>query len=187
MSETRGDMEATIVQAVSHEVRRTILRIVGSGEKGASYTEIITELGISTGQINYHLKQLEGLLEKSADRKYVLTPLGRRAVAFIDSITAEDGREYERYVKAAQAAQRSSIYPAFRWLLYIAMAFMALFVAMWGFLFYIAVSEGAPLIVYVVLPILLALGVAALVWLAYTVRRAPSYIKWLERGLFRGV
>ena len=40
------------------------------------YTELITELGLSTGKMNYHIEQLGGLIEKNEENRYEQTPKG---------------------------------------------------------------------------------------------------------------
>jgi DNA-binding transcriptional ArsR family regulator len=57
-------IESVTFQALAHPTSRTIIRIVQSKNQGISYTELITELGMSTGKLNYHLEQLKGLIEK---------------------------------------------------------------------------------------------------------------------------
>ena len=62
------------------ETRRKIVLLLN--EKGAlSHTDLMEELGfLTTGLLNYHLKQLDGLLTKDADGKYTLTEKGKLAM-----------------------------------------------------------------------------------------------------------
>jgi predicted transcriptional regulator len=57
-------IENVTFQALAHQTRRTIIRIIESKNQGISYTELIADLGMSTGKLNYHLEQLKGLIEK---------------------------------------------------------------------------------------------------------------------------
>ena len=79
-------IESVTFQALAHPIRRTIIRIVNSRSQGISYTELITELGLSTGKLNYHLEQLKGILEKNSSNYYVLTPFGKKAVDHLNLI-----------------------------------------------------------------------------------------------------
>ncbi|MCW3996578.1 MAG: helix-turn-helix domain-containing protein [Candidatus Bathyarchaeota archaeon] len=45
-------IENVTFQALAHPSRRTILRVVRSKNQGVSYTELITELALSTGKLN---------------------------------------------------------------------------------------------------------------------------------------
>ncbi|MFA5572091.1 MAG: helix-turn-helix domain-containing protein [Candidatus Bathyarchaeia archaeon] len=78
MSGQTDQIENVIFQALVHPIRRTIVRSVQSRNQGVSYTELITELGLPTGKLNYHLDQLKGVLEKNTANYYILTPLGKK-------------------------------------------------------------------------------------------------------------
>ena len=56
------EIESVIFDALAHPARRDILRLISFGADGASYTEILGELGLSTGRLNYHLKQLDRII-----------------------------------------------------------------------------------------------------------------------------
>ena len=115
------EVEDIIIQGLGHSARRSVLKIVDSTPNGASYTGLLGELRLSTGKLNYHLEQLEGLIEKNEERRYVLTPLGEKAISLLNSITRDMGPEYENYVKTAQRAQISSLNPLAKSLIYIGM------------------------------------------------------------------
>ncbi len=184
MQQTGQEIEAIILQALSHDSRRAILRIVNSSENGASYTELISELGLPTGQLNYHLKQLEGLIEKNTDRRYVLTPLGTRALSFLNAIGADVSEEDRRYVKVARLAQRSSLQPTVRLFLFLGLVMDVVFLMVWGTMAYIALTEGAPAIVFIILPVLIAIGVLLFVALVSALRKTPEWVRRLEKRFF---
>lgn len=185
MKEFGAEIEEIIIQALGHEARRTMLKIINSSEKDASYTELMIELGLSTGKLNYHLRQLEGLVEKNNERRYVLTPLGRKATSLLSSITRNISSDEEKYLKAAQLAQKSILHPLVISPIYIGIAMVSVILGVWGYLTYIVVTEGGPPIVYILLPILLAIGFALLGWLIYALKRAPEHLKRFEKRLFR--
>jgi hypothetical protein len=63
----------------------------------------------------------------------------------------------------------------------VAVAFLIFF---WGYIGYVGISAGAPAIIYVVLPVLLALGLSVLGVLIYALIKTPRWIKRLEQKYF---
>jgi DNA-binding transcriptional ArsR family regulator len=84
----RDEVEEVVFQALASTERREILRIIRTREGGATYSEILGELALTTGNLNYHLKQLEGLVEKDEERRYRLTPFGERAMSVLRGVDA---------------------------------------------------------------------------------------------------
>ncbi len=181
MKPGREELEEVVFQALASQERREIIRVIRSREGGATYSEILGELGLTTGNLNYHLKQLEGLIEKDEERRYRLTPLGERAMAVLRGVDVPEG--LGDYVSAARASQSLSVHPFVTRLLLMAVAFDCLFLFIWGYLAYIVATEGAPLFVYVVLAFLLVAGVVVFVGLLRALRTAPEYVRRLERRL----
>ena len=60
----RDEIEDIILQALSHKERRGILKIIGATQEGVTYSSILGETELNTGHLNYHLRSLEGLIEK---------------------------------------------------------------------------------------------------------------------------
>ena len=75
----RKEVEGIILQAIGHGDRRTIIRIIGANPDGVTYSSILGETELNTGHLNYHLRNLDGLIEKRDDKLYRLTPLGHKA------------------------------------------------------------------------------------------------------------
>jgi DNA-binding transcriptional ArsR family regulator len=180
MSSLDDQIEGVIFQALAHEVRRSILKMISSCGS-VSYTELTLELGLSTGKLNYHLEQLEGLIEKNADRRYVLTPFGKKALNQLNLIKTERSVDDEKYVKTAERAQKIGLQPAIRAFLLISIAFSSVVLLVWGYVTFIVLTEGAPIIMYILMPILLTLGVILLGSLIYALKRTPNWIKRFER------
>ena len=65
------------------DTRRRIIQFIG--ERGrVTYTDILRDLGISTGKLNYHLRLLAPLLDRGSDEQYYsLGDLGRNAFALL--------------------------------------------------------------------------------------------------------
>ena len=72
--------------------RRDIIRCLG--EAGSlSYVDLMAQAKVTnTGRLNYHLKILNGLIEKQVDGKYGLTEKGRLAVQLLDQFLEEKPR-----------------------------------------------------------------------------------------------
>ena len=177
-------IENVTFQALAHPTRRTIIRIVRSRSQGVSYTELITELGLSAGKLNYHLEQLKGVLEKNSNNLYVLTPFGQKAVEHLNLIEQRMSSDDEKYVKIAALSQKASLQPIVKAFLIINMVLMVVFISLWGYIGYIAIMEGAPVIVYVLLPVLIAVGFSILGVLAYALVKTPTWLKRFEQRFF---
>jgi predicted transcriptional regulator len=177
-------IENVTFQALAHQTRRTIIRIIESKNQGISYTELITDLGMSTGKLNYHLEQLKGLIEKNSNQHYVLTPFGKKAIEHLNLIEQKISSEDEKYVKIATLSQRTSLQPIVKAFLSIGIVMSAVLVTIWGYLTYIIIIEGAPIIVYILMPVLIAAGFGLLASLIYSLVKTPSWIKRFEQKYF---
>ena len=110
--------EGKFYNALDHEIRRTILRMVGK-DGLSSFTQFKKTLKVSTGTLYHHLDVLKDLISQNESRKYILTNLGKRALNFLvlnyDSIEAtnlEDqkckhppGRWFRRLARASALRQ----------------------------------------------------------------------------------
>lgn len=178
------EIEEVVLQALGHGVRRNILRIIGRNEKGACYTDLMDELKLSTGKLNYHLKQLDGLVEKNRELRYILTPLGRKSLNILTSIGQGLDLNYEKFVKVAYRGQRRSLQPLTKSFIYMVLMgdFIALVVT--GSLVWTAYTGGGPALARVLSPLLLLGEISLFVWLTYVLLAVPQYVKRLERKVF---
>ncbi len=181
MFDPEEQIENILFQALAHPMRRTILKILGSRPDGVSYSELITELGLSTGKMNYHLEQLSGFTAKNEERRYILTPFGRKAFNQLSLMKQELSVEDEKYVRIAEASQKSSLQPALRCFLLVGIAVSSMLLMIWFYIAYVVFTEGAPIIVYVLLPILIAIGFSLLGSFIVALRRTPDWVRRLER------
>jgi predicted transcriptional regulator len=106
MAKHNDESESAIFQALAHPMRRTIIRILETKPNGVDYTELITDLGLPTGKMNYHLEQLEGLIERNGEHRYVLTSLGKKALNQLKQLKAELTVEDEKYLKLSRRKHR---------------------------------------------------------------------------------
>jgi len=72
------DTYSSIFLAVKHPVRRKILSMLN--EAPATYTQILSNLKVETGFLNYHLESLNGLITKNEHDKYLLSDFGEAAL-----------------------------------------------------------------------------------------------------------
>ena len=169
---------------MAHPTRRLIIRIVQSKSGGVSYTELITGLGLSTGKLNYHLDQLKGVLEKTNSGYYVLSPFGKKAVEHLNLVEQRSTPEDEKYVKIAVLSQKNSLQPIIKAFLLISIAMMVVFLALWIYIGYISLLEGAPTVVFVLLPVLIIIAICVIGVLLYSLVRAPSWMRRFEQRFF---
>jgi len=75
------------------ETRRKVVLLLNEKTE-LSHTDLLGELGfLSTGRLNYHLKQLNGLLAKTADGKYTLTEKGKLAVRLLTEFPEQNRQQ----------------------------------------------------------------------------------------------
>jgi predicted transcriptional regulator len=105
----RDEIEEIIIQALGHPERRNIIEILGTSKENVSYSEILGEIGLNTGKMNYHLKLLEGVIERDKNRRYTLTPIGKKAFIILNSMTTDLENGYEEYLGKVKLNQNSGI------------------------------------------------------------------------------
>ena len=89
-----------VLKAISHDLRRRILGLLAEGTS-QTYTFLLLELGLSTGKLNFHLKQLTGLIEKQDDGSYILTPIGKEAINILNQVySISENKEQTDYLKS---------------------------------------------------------------------------------------
>jgi hypothetical protein len=62
MKTSENELNDLVIKVLSHQERRRILMIVGSYPEGVKYTGILGETGLSTGRLNYHMRNLRASL-----------------------------------------------------------------------------------------------------------------------------
>jgi len=174
------DREEIMLNALHHKTRRAILRLL-KGKPGVTYTKILDRTEIPTGKLNYHLKQLTGLLEKTVSDEYVLTPLGEKAVAMLESIHANGLDHYFEKVKKAQ----TTMSPLMKGFLRGSIVVCVLVLGFWTFMGYLVITEGAPVPVLIILIVLYVLGIGLLAFLVRAYKTAPAYIEEIERRIWQ--
>ena len=87
--EFEEDLYTEIFSALKHPIRRRILRSLEPNRR--TYTELLNDLGVDTGLLNYHLDHLGSLIRKDEDGRYMLSDFGVAALGLTTRI--EDPRE----------------------------------------------------------------------------------------------
>jgi len=96
--EIEEDTYSNIFQALKHPIRRRILKMLK--QQPMTYTEILNELGIDNGLLNYHLENLRELMAKGDYEKYRLSEFGRAGLSVIDRVeTPKDSYVKPSYLK----------------------------------------------------------------------------------------
>jgi predicted transcriptional regulator len=111
MANRNADVEAVIIQGLGNKERRNILKVIKLAKDGAIYSEIMGELELNSGSLNYHLRQLEGLIAKNVEGRYMLTPLGEKALRGLYSMTENLENGYEEYLNRAKVRQKRTSLP----------------------------------------------------------------------------
>ena len=115
MAKTREDLvEEAVIQAIGHHERRNVIKIIGAAPGGVTYTYILGETGLNTGHLNYHLRGLEGMVERDEARLYRLTPLGLKALRLLAAIGEDIGNGDAPYIDTVLTAQSSLLSPLIR-------------------------------------------------------------------------
>jgi len=85
-----------LLKALSHKIRRKILKLI-QDYSFLKYSDLLRELSLSTGKLNFHLRQLTNLIEKDKDGIYRLTERGKTALEILEkigSISEKGGKEH---------------------------------------------------------------------------------------------
>ncbi|MBN2157371.1 MAG: helix-turn-helix transcriptional regulator [Candidatus Lokiarchaeota archaeon] len=76
------NFEESFYYALNHEIRRSIIRLIGENGKG-SFTQFKRSLDISTGTLYHHLDVLKTLVVQDQKKKYILSTIGKHAYDFL--------------------------------------------------------------------------------------------------------
>lgn len=94
MSEKHDDETYSIIfAALKHPIRRKILRMLN--DEQLSYTQMLNELDVDTGHLNYYLESLGELVLKSDEGKYRLSQIGQAAIGLMGKVENRATQEKE--------------------------------------------------------------------------------------------
>jgi len=186
--ELREDVEEVVLQALGHVERRRVLEVVASSGEGVLYSDILHELGVSTGKLNYHLKLLEVVLERDDSRRYRLTELGMRAMRMLRGLTEDLDEDAVRRLSGVRERRDELVVSVVGWYFNMVIALLCSFVLGVVAFLWIMVRRGLdPVLGYGVMGVSVVAVVLVSLWLLRVRRRAPEKIVgFLQRlGLYR--
>jgi len=88
------DTYSTIFTALKHPIRRRILRMLG--QSPVTYTDILNQLNIDNGLLNYHLDNMKELITKDKEGKYVLSEFGKAALSLTTKVEEPVSKQGDR-------------------------------------------------------------------------------------------
>jgi hypothetical protein len=172
-----SEVEELILQGIGHEERRNILKIIASAPEGVIYSEILHELRLNTGKLNYHLKLLEALIERDENRHYNLSTLGKKAVSTLNSMPEDLDDEELIRVSEVKTSQDEFVNGIIN--LWSRLALLGSISVFFGFVMFIFTSIKAGVVTetaYIWLVIPGGLLVGMYIWLEKVRREAPEKI-----------
>lgn len=184
----REDVEEVVLSALGHRERRRILEVVASSLDGVLYSDILHELGVNTGKLNYHLKLLEGVIERDEARRYRLSALGARAMGLLGGLTEDLDEESVRRFSSVRASRDEFVEGVVGWYFnFIIFGTFTFFLGMVS-IFWLGMGRTfAPGVSYGAIGVSAVCFVGLIWWLLRVRRDAPERIvEFLQRmGLYR--
>jgi hypothetical protein len=104
----------------------------------------------------------------------------KKVVEHLNLIEQRTSSEDEKYFATASLSHKASLQPIIKSFLTIGILMSAVLVSIWTFLFYVTLTNGAPAFVYVLLPVLIAIGLGLLGSLIYALAKTPLWIKQVK-------
>jgi uncharacterized RDD family membrane protein YckC len=103
--ESAGDKKSNggLFKILSHPIRVRTIEVLHENIE-LSYTEILNILKIDAGQLNFHLKNMQGLYKKLEDGNYILTDKGKFAYHIIEEVKKVEGSEEAEVVTEPKAS-----------------------------------------------------------------------------------
>jgi len=180
----RKAVEDVILQAMGHSERRGIIRIIGVNPEGVTYSSILGETELNTGHLNYHLRNLEGLIEKRDDKLYQLTPLGMKSLEMLNGLSKEIDSDVIQYVEVAKGGTDGSIHPFVKGLLYIGIAGIGMVFMASIDLFALSMTQGELGRIGMFASLSMAGFTGVILWvLVGSLKTVPEFVRRLERKL----
>lgn len=91
-SAEKKEIHGELFKVLSHPIRVKTVEILYENVE-LSYTEILNILKIDAGQLNFHLKNMYGLYEKTEGGNYILADKGKFAYRIIEEVKKIEGGE----------------------------------------------------------------------------------------------
>lgn len=128
--------------------------------------------------MNYHLKLLESLVVRNGDRRYHLTPIGKKALGVLHSMTENLENGYEEYLKEARVPHTNGLAIRVNRRFYSIIGYSISAMFFLTFFVYTSVTYGyLPQVSYYFLPVVGLLVVVLLVWLRSWTKRESERLQ----------
>jgi hypothetical protein len=128
--------------------------------------------------MNYHLKQLEGLIERNGNRRYHLTPIGKKALTVLSSMTDDLENGYEDYLQNVKPSRGEGFVTwANRWFGLVVIGTFSAFLGLVVFVWSGVIGGNFSEVQYLYLGIIAFVLIILLVWLRGWVRREAERVQ----------
>jgi DNA-binding transcriptional ArsR family regulator len=175
--------EKVIIQAISHDIRREILRILN--KEPMTFTELLNYVDISSGKLNYHLNQIKGFITKNEETtKYEVTLLGLKALDILETINQELTETDQPLLKEAYVAQKEIAYPLILEGINISIGAMFFFLFIHVILSVIILQEPNPPVFPIFVLFFILVGeIVILIWLLRVRKSTPAFLERFAKHL----
>jgi len=174
--------EDILIHAISHKIRREILELLDNSPK--SFSEVLNYFDLSTGKLDYHLKQIKGFIFKNETNNYELTSLGQKALEILRIIKKEVGFEEQPYLKEAFISQKSSSSSIFSQGVNLGIGGLVFITAITIFLLIVFLNVAdAPFFIWPIIITMFLGELYALIWLIRLRKHGPAFIERLNKHL----
>ena len=172
--------EEIFIQAISHEIRRKVLRLLMESPK--SFTDLLNFFDISSGRLTYHLKHIQGFIGKDENQFYAITDLGKRALKILDSIKANLTPDDQPFLKEAYQGQKTYKKSIAVQGMNIIFGTMISLIAISSTFFIFALSNPqTPWIIYPVFLVILLFELVLLIWIIKARKNTPNLMAKLKK------
>lgn len=178
--------ENVILNALNHEIRREILRLLE--KRPMSYSKLMEYFTITSGKLNYHLKLLTGFVEKKDDGTYINTKLGKRIFKILDDFRGSIQDDERHLLKKAYMTQlkEEKSYLHLRLIGGLQMKIIAIsaIVALIIIMLILYVQVGVNIIIFwPLIFILVPSTVIGIIWIYRMYGPAKKFVKQVEKVL----
>lgn len=97
--------EFDLLKAISHPIRARVIELLSENVE-LSYSEILDNLKIDSGQLNFHLRNMSDLIHKGENGNYILTLEGKIARAIFRELTNLSKKDEKAIEPAAPILKR---------------------------------------------------------------------------------
>jgi DNA-binding transcriptional ArsR family regulator len=175
--------EKVVIQAISHDIRREILRILKNDPR--TFTELLNYFDISTGKLNYHLTQIKGFIEKDEETaKYRVILLGTKVLEILDLIKREISEADQPLLKQAYISQRNVRKPLVLQSINMCIGTICFIMVIHLLIAVVALPDpDTPFFITVILILFFIGEIISIIWLIRVRKSTPVFLEQIARHL----